>query len=290
MEKLDPRKAALQMAGLRAIETHRPEDERVFVDPYAEYFFPEDVDRTAEGIDWAKAESSKFETLMPGVNGALVARTRYIDECLLELINAGLKQIVIIGAGYDTRAYRIQEIRKNCKVFEIDQPLIQEEKINTIKKNVTDPQDHVTYLPMQIGQGRLDKKLINAGFDPNQKALFIAEGFLMYLPPFAVSILLNFIVGTSVPGSALLADWFNNAVVDGTSPLKEAKAFKDFVEKNGAPLRFGISDEKAEAYFQKRGFKHVECVNAQWCKEKYFKGTGRNRLVSPMFNFVYAVV
>lgn len=290
MAKWDPRKAALQIAGMRAIETLLPESERVFEDPYAEHFFPEDLRKAAQGTDWVKAESSKFEALMPGVNGALVARTRYIDECLLELIDAGLKQIVIIGAGYDTRAHRIQKVKENCNVFEIDHPLTQEVKINTIKNLFNDPQNHVTYLPMHIGRGRLDKKLIKSGFDPSRKALFIAEGFLMYLPAFAVSMLLNFICGMSAPGSVLLADWFSTSVLDGSSALKEAKAFKTFVEKEGTPLRFGIADEKAEDYFKKKGFKKVECVNAEWCKEKYFKGAGRDRLVSPMFNFVYAVV
>jgi methyltransferase (TIGR00027 family) len=290
MAKWDPRKAALQIAGLRAIETLLPENIRVFEDPYAEYFFPEDLRKTAQGNDWVKEESSKFEALMPGVNGALVARTRYIDECLLELIDAGLKQIVIIGAGYDTRAHRIEKVKENCKIFEIDHPLTQEVKIKTIKNLFSDPQNHVTYLPMTIGQVQLDKKLIKAGFDPNQKALFIAEGFLMFLPAFAASMLLNFICDMSAPGSVLLADWFSISVVDGSSALKEAKAFKIFVENEGTPLRFGIPDEKAEDYFKKRGFKKAECVNAAWCKEKYFREAGRDRSVSPMFNFVYAVV
>lgn len=290
MTKWDPCKAALQIAGLRAIETLLPEDIRVFEDPYAEYFFPEELREMVQGADWVKEEISKFEELMPGVHGALAARTRYIDECLSGLIDAGLKQIVIIGSGYDTRAHRIDKVKENCKVFEIDHPLTQEVKIKTIKNLFRDPQNHVTYLPMTIGQGQLDKKLLKAGFDPNQKALFIAEGFLMFLPAFAASMLLNFICDMSAPGSVLLADWFSTSVVDGSSALKEAKAFKMFAENEGAPLRFGIPDEKAEEYFKKRGFEKVVCANAAWCKEKYFKEAGRDRSVSPMFNFVYAVV
>lgn len=288
MPKIDPRKMALHMAGLRVNETYLPEDERFFQDPYAEYFFPDHLRKMVRDTDFVSAEMSQFEALMPGVNGALAVRTQYFDQCMMELIETGLRQIVIIGAGYDTRAYRIQGVKENCKVFEIDHPLTQEVKIKTIKKIFNQLPAHVTYLPMEFGYGRPDKMLLNAGYDPNQTTLFIAEGFLMFIPSFAVDALFTFICKTSAPGGALLADWFSTTVVNGVSPLKEAKVVKDFFEKEGALLRFGIPDEKAEEYFQKKGFKQIECVTAEWRKTTYFKNTGRNRRVSPIFNFVYA--
>jgi methyltransferase (TIGR00027 family) len=289
MPEIDPRKMALQMAGLSVNETNLPEDERLFQDPYAEYFFPENIREMTRNTDWVKAERAKFEALLPGVNGALAARIRYFDERLMALIETGLKQIVIIGAGYDTRPYRIQGVKENCKVFEIDHPLTQAVKIKTIKEIFNETPAHVTYLPMEFGLGHPEKILIDAGYDPHQKTLFIAEGFLMFIPSFAVSVLLTFICKMSTPGGALLADWFSMSVVNGYSPLQEAQALKRLADNEGTPLRFGIIDENAENYFKKKGFKQVECVTAEWCKNKYFKGAGLNRPVSPMFNFVYAL-
>ena len=111
MGEIDPRKMALQIAGLRANETHLSEDERVFQDPYAEYFFPAEVRQMVRNVDWVKAERAKYEALMPGVNGALVARIRFIDECLKDALESGFKQLVIVGAGYDTRAYRVPGVK-----------------------------------------------------------------------------------------------------------------------------------------------------------------------------------
>jgi hypothetical protein len=59
-----------------------------------------------------------YDQMMPGVNGAILDRIKFIDEYLLDCIKKGLKQLVIIGAGYDTRGYRFTEVKDNLKVFE----------------------------------------------------------------------------------------------------------------------------------------------------------------------------
>lgn len=290
MGERDPKKMALQIAGMRMNETHRPEDEQVFQDPYAESFFPEDIRDMVRNTDLLKAELAKYEAMMPGVNGALAARIRYIDECLADATQSGFKQMVIIGAGYDTRAHRIPGVKEKIRVFEIDHPLTQEVKINTIREIFGDLPSHVAYLPVEFGKDRLDETLLQSEYDSRLKTLFIAEGLLMYIPPPAVDALLAFIRDASGPGSAVVADYFDTAVVDGTSPLKEAQALKRFVENEGAPLQFGLPEEAVEDFFKQRGFSDVTRVTTAWCKEKYFKGPGRDRSVTPMFNFVYAVL
>ncbi len=290
MGEIDPRKMALQIAGLRANETHLSEDERVFQDPYAEYFFPAEVRQMVRNVDWVKAERAKYEALMPGVNGALVARIRFIDECLKDALESGFKQLVIVGAGYDTRAYRVPGVKERLKVFEIDHPLTQGVKVDTLKQIFGALPDHVSYVSVEFGRDRLNDKLRQAGYDAGQKTLFIIEGLLMYLPPAAVEGLLAFVCQASGPGSALVADTFSTAVVSGSSPLPEARMLKQFVENEGAVLQFGIGEEKEEAFFKSRGFSRVSRVSTAWCKDKYFKGPSRERAVSPMFTFIHAVV
>ena len=122
MSERDPRKMASQIAGVRASETHLPEDERVFFDLYAEYFLNDEMREGLRDLDNVRAAISQYEQMMPGVNGAIVARVRFIDEYLLGCIAAGLKQLAIIGAGFDTRAYRFEDVKENLKVFEVDHP------------------------------------------------------------------------------------------------------------------------------------------------------------------------
>jgi methyltransferase (TIGR00027 family) len=288
MVEIDPRKMALQIAGLRANETHLPENERVFQDPYAEYFFPDEIRKLFREPGQVKAELQKYEQMMPGVNGAIVARIKFIDECLIDLIANGLKQLVIIGAGYDTRPYRIRGVQEMLKVFEVDHPATQAFKIEKLNEIFGVLPDHVIYVPVVFGQDSLGEKLSAFGYNKELKTLFIIEGLLMYIPPAAVEGLFAFITIASGPESAIVADYFDTTVVEGKSPLKEAIVLRQFVENEGSSLKFGIQAGKGEKFFKQCGFRHVYCVSATACKDKFFTNDSRNRTVSPMFNFVYA--
>lgn len=290
MSKRDPRKMALQIAGLRANETCLPEDERVFYDQYAEYFLSDEMRKALNSLEQVRAAISHYDQIMPGVNGAIVARIRFIDEYLLECITTGFKQLVIIGAGYDTRAYRFEDVKKNLKVFELDHPVTQEVKMEKIKEIFVALPDHVIYVPVVFGADRLDQKLFESGYNSDLKTLFIMEGILMYIPPQAVDGLLAFVAKVSGPGSSFVADYFTDSVIDGTSTLKEAGVLRQFVESEGSPLQFGIKEGKIDEFFKERGFHDVTNVTSVSCKEKYFKNASSNRTVSSMFNFVHATV
>lgn len=290
MRERDPRKMAAQIAGVRAAETYLPENERVFQDPYAEYFLSEDERKDLSNLKKLRAELAVYDQMMPGVNGAIVARIRFIDECLLDCIKQDFKQLVIIGAGYDTRAYRFSEVKDNLKVFEVDHPATQQVKILKIKEIFGTLPYHVIYVPVIFGVDRLDKNLLENGYDPGLKTLFIVEGLLMYVSPPAVDGLLSFVVNASGPGSSIVADYFSVSVVKGTSPLKEAQVLRQFVENEGAPLQFGIEENEIDDFLKERGFDIVEKMTSASCKEKYFINASSTRSVSSMFNFFHASV
>jgi len=241
-------------------------------------------------LDKVRAGISQYEQMMPGVNGAIVARVRFIDEYLLECIADGLQQVVIIGAGFDTRPYRFEDLKENVKVFEVDHPVTQQVKVLKIKEIFGELPDHVIYVPVVFGVDRLDRKLLENGYNPKGRTLFIVEGLLMYVLPPAVDGLLSFVANASGPGSAFVADYFSAAVVNGTSPLKEAQVLRQFVESEGAPLQFGIKEGKIEEFFKERGFRAATNVTSASCKEKYFRNASCDRTVSRMFNFVHATV
>ncbi|MGB5745547.1 MAG: SAM-dependent methyltransferase [Desulfobacterales bacterium] len=214
MSEIDPRKMATQIAGVRASETQLPEDERVFTDPYAEYFLSDEIREGLRDLDKVRAAISQYEQVMPGVNGAIVARVRFIDEYLLECIAAGFKQLVIMGAGFDTRAYRFEEVKRNLKVFEVDHPVTQQVKVEKIKEVFGTLPEYVTYVPVVFGADRFDRKLLENGYNPKLKTLFIVEGLLMYVPPAAVDGLLSFVVNASGPESSFVADYFSESVIE----------------------------------------------------------------------------
>lgn len=288
--KIDPRKMALQIAGLRAAETLLPGGEQVFSDPYARRFFDEAAQAQFQTAGQARESIASYNRIMPGVNGAIVARIRFMDETFRACLTDGFQQAVIIGAGYDTRAYRIPGVAEQLTVFEVDHPVTQDVKVGTIREVFGSLPDHVRYVPVVFGRDRLDQALTASGYRDDAKTLFIVEGLLMYIPPPAVDGLLAFVSKASAPGSLLVADYFRSDVIDGTSPLAEAKALKQFVEAEGSALMFGLEAGNEAAFFEARGFNRVRLVSTAECRERYFTGDSRDRTVSPMFNFLTAEV
>lgn len=125
-------KTAEGVALYRLGESIKPEGERICYDPYAIYFInPEILEFVRNNPDKAKADAERYEKLLPGMVNSGLARVRYFDDFVKNSVDEGLEQLVILGAGYDTRAYRIEGLKK-LKVFEVDQPDTQSVKTDTV--------------------------------------------------------------------------------------------------------------------------------------------------------------
>ena len=112
---------AEEMAFHRVIESFRPEGDRICNDPYAIRFLGSDLKKYLEfcagNPEEARKRAEQINRMFPGVQNSIIARVRYFDDCVKEAARVGLEQLVILGAGYDTRAYRIDGIKENVKVF-----------------------------------------------------------------------------------------------------------------------------------------------------------------------------
>ncbi len=292
MSERNPVKMAEHIAGARAGEWRRPEEERICFDPYAEKFLSPDDAAILVAPDQVRAAREEYERMMPGVNGAIMARVRFIDEYAKTMMADGLEQLVILGAGFDSRAYRFEGLKEGVRVFEVDHPATQEVKVERVRKIFGSLPGHVEYVPIILDEERLEDALLANGYTPGLKTLFILEGLIMYLPQRAVDDIMAFVAGHSGPGSSVVFDYFTTSVVDGTCPLQEAKVLRQFVAREGAPLLFGIREGEGgiEEFFSRRGFCEVNNVTTATCKERYFKGAGKGRAASPMFAFAHAAV
>jgi methyltransferase (TIGR00027 family) len=209
-----PSKMAERIALVRARESQKPEDERVCYDPYAIRFIsPEISELAARNPDEIKARWEQFERLMPGLGNSIVARVRYFDDFVKASINEGLEQLVILGAGYDTRAYRIDELKGKVRVFEVDHPNTQRVKTEKIKEIFGRLPGHVLYISVDFETEEFGKKLLEMGYSKALKTLFVMEGLIMYIPPKAVDEMLSFIVKNSGKGSAVLFDYLPESVI-----------------------------------------------------------------------------
>jgi methyltransferase (TIGR00027 family) len=271
----------------RVYESSKPEDERICYDPLAKYFISQ------ETVEYAiKHPEEAFEVMerhVPGLMNSLIARVRYFDDYLKKCITANLEQIVILGAGYDTRAYRIKGI-KNIKVFEIDHPNTQNLKLQKIKEIYSSTPEHVTYVSIDFETQKLSQELYNSGYNKLLKTLFIIEGLIYYIPPKAAAETLTFIAKNSGKGSAVIFDYFPESVVNGKNKTEIAQNLRIFPQLQGEPLQFGINEEEIEKYLTQFGFTHIKNINSDEYKKNYFHGKNKNRKVCNLLYFVTATI
>jgi methyltransferase (TIGR00027 family) len=286
----DPSKTAETLAMVRVSESKRPEDERICYDPFAIRFISRAVLEFAVGHPAEyQAFVDRMERLVPGAGNSCAARVRYFDEVVNSSLAEGLEQLVILGAGYDTRANRIDGLKK-VRVFEVDHPVTQRLKAEKIREIFRSLPDNVTYVPVDLVVDNLGQRLLGSGYDRSRKTLFIMEGLLMYLSPEIVDRILAFIVHNSGKGSSIIFDYIPLSVVDGTCEFEAGKNWRKGVMDAGEPFLFGIEPGTLETFLVRRGFAQVRNLTSEDYKKAYFRGKNEGRTVNSLMSFAYAVV
>jgi len=278
------------MAIHRTIESMRPANARVCYDPYAVKFLGTRFRILAKSPSIARIVHWYFaERRIPGGYGEIVARTRYIDDYMLECLADGVKQIVILGAGYDSRAYRFDGVRKGVKVFEVDHPDTQKLKIEKVKKILGGVPDHVVYVAVDLSREKLGEKLFESGYQRSLKTLFIWEGVTMYITEEAVDDTMAFVVENSGEGSSIIFDYILKSVVDKSCELEIANKWKEYLARSGEQATFGIAEGELEDRLVRRGFCRIESVDDEFVR-KYFTEVNRKQATLPFFRFAHATV
>ena len=290
MKKGKPSATAEGNAALRAAEWLRPEDERVCYDQFARRFL---------GLRFGVIVRSRLltrialwyaERIIPGAADSLVARTRYIDDYLKQCIDDGIEQLVILGAGYDSRAYRFDELRPRVRVFEVDHPDTQRAKIQKVKRIFGSLPSHVVYVGLDLDEKKLREGLLEAGYRKDKKTLFIWEGVTVYLTPEAVDETLAFVAENSGKGSSIIFDYAFQFALDATSDSEEAKKWRKAYERRGEPPKFALKEDEVEEFLSKRGFYQVKSVSMESLENVYFRSKGISRKVTRLGAIVHADV
>jgi methyltransferase (TIGR00027 family) len=162
----------------------------------------------------------RSDAITKGIYGAQICRTRYIDDAVQAALLQGIRQSAILGAGFDTRPYRLAGMEK-VKVFEVDLPSVQEDKKKRLKKHFGRLPDNVTFVPIDFDTQSLEDVLPRAAFDPSRPAVFVWEGVTQYLSEEAVCRTLAF-VGKSAPGSILIFTYVLKSVIERRSNIPGA--------------------------------------------------------------------
>jgi methyltransferase (TIGR00027 family) len=196
-----------------------------------------------------------------------LVRTRFIDERLEHAVRSGATQIVILGAGFDSRAYRLKQLLATTRVIEVDYGPTQEYKKRRVLEVLGGVPSNLVYAPIDFTKEKLNDVLRVAGYRPSEKTFFIWEGVSMYLPEEAVLATLRFVAGQSAPGSTIVFDFSYKSYVDSIARTPVEKSTSEaqrlflgvagWAAAAGEPLIFGIPDDRELEFLQSAGLEAV---------------------------------
>ena len=277
---------AIGIAIVRAIESDKPEAERICFDPYARQFVNGALYHFVRFFD----RLGYSERRGPGVMGFLTVRERHIDEYLKTCLADGVQQVVILGAGYDARAYRFEEFKRGVKVFEVDHPATQQAKRKKLEKIFGSVPQHVTYVSIDFNTQTLEQRLPEFGYVEQARTLFIWQGVTQYLTPEGVDGTLAFVAQHSAPGSSIIFDYMYTSLLDGTVRRGEVSKMRRDRWLSNEVLAFGIPEGTITCFMEQRGFTHVHDANFKYLHDTYFSGVNAKRTVADGYAIVSAVV
>jgi methyltransferase (TIGR00027 family) len=283
---------AEQMALSRAIETCKPGAQQICCDPFAKRFLSLKYRALLLSRPMRDATERLIESQFAGHHYYVIARTRYFDDALVATLADPIEQLVILGAGYDSRAFRFADRLSRTAVFEVDHPATSHAKRMAMSRVVPDGlAPRITYVPVDFNVENLADRLTESGYVRGARSVFLWEGVSPYLDAAAVDGTLEFVRSCSAPGSVVMFDYILRSVVEGSCTLRGAQNEADKMRKTDEPLIFGIPDGQVPAFLSARGFRGVIDIGAEELKQSYFTATGsERRYVKPWWRIARAVV
>jgi methyltransferase (TIGR00027 family) len=264
----------------RAIESMRPASTRLFEDPFApaflEWRFRLALRLSRLPVIGAALPWSLVDGHWSGPRGTVAVRTRYIDDLLAEALRSGVDQIVILGAGFDSRAYRMRGIAQRC-VFEVDHPATQARKKEVLARRIGTLPLHVTYVPIDFTTHTLDPIMSAAGYRREARGFFICEGVTHYLSAHTVDALFRYVARSAAVGSQMVFTYNHRGMLDGSATFVGAGKTLATVRRAGEPYTFGFDPVELPQYLAARNFRLVEDVGASTYRERYLTPLGRGR-------------
>lgn len=188
-----------------------------------------------------EALSRRWDAHSPSMELWMALRTRYIDDCVRRELDRGVRQVVILGAGLDTRAARLG--RQGVRFFEVDHPASQQDKLSRLSRFEDYPAAAARFVPCDFERDDFVRLLETAGLDRSAPACFVWEGVIYYLAEEAARGTLTRLASELEPSSLLIFDYLNSNMARSSPRLRpEDRAMKGIIEELGEPMQFGIDD------------------------------------------------
>lgn len=220
----------------------------------------------------ALSDPETAATFMEHIESTVCMRSRVVEEELAVARRRGLKQLVILGAGLDSTAYRCTELIEGLQIFEVDHPSTQSWKRERVKSAGINVPDNLTYVAFDFENQTLKEALKQGGVQPDAMTLFTWLGVQMYLTDEAVKSTLN-VLGAYPSGSEIVMDFISPSyVVDGNIPEDSVTQLQKIVTDMGEPIKSRYYENELEDILKQAGFTEVNYLSAKWFVENYLGG------------------
>ena len=269
------RKAAQTGPGamvLVAIEQAFPEGERIITDDLAYRILPFGYRAEVRLIrPFKDLIIKKSEQKVPGLWGGIMARKRYIDDKMSDDVGQ-IEAVVNLGAGFDTRAFRLQALAE-VPIWEVDQPQNIDAKRARLEKVFQEAPTHVTLVPIDFDHEDLATVLASHGYTPEKKTFFIWEGVTQYVTEGGIRATFDFLANVPA-GSRLVFTYTPRDFIDGENFYGQEYLYKQMLLKDKIWL-FGIDPENVGDFLGEYGWRVLEHLSYEELGERYVKPTGR---------------
>jgi methyltransferase (TIGR00027 family) len=265
-----PSETALFAALRRAIAYKDFNNENFGPDFLAEKFLPPNFRFVIKFKKLRANVKNKLNGFLPGLHEYMIARTAYFDHVFTDALNENTPQIVLLGAGYDSRAYRFAKLNTNTKIIELDASPTQNRKKECLRKAKMDIPKNVNLVPIDFNHQSLKNVLEMAGYIEQEKTLFIWEGVSYYLESQSVDEMLEFITHSSHNESVIAFDYtisISEENIDDYGVKEFLQTMKEHHENE--ELMFAIDAGKIVSFLGQRGLNMVDHLDNEEIETRF---------------------
>ena len=283
------------VAKQRLIETIAGPEKSVINDPYADKFVIGSGVIKLMGHRLNVWLSSK---LAPGFHEHLISRTRFIDDLIEKSAKEGIEQYVILGAGYDSRANRLN-LTPSLKIFEVDQPEVSDIKLSKLPKDLPNL-ENITYVNVDFSYQSLSEQLLTAGFDQTKSTIITLEGVSQYITKEAVSSTIRELSLITKDARSIFFLSYVDELLNKDpaacfgkgypNPSKKANLIQNLSAKVGEPWISFYRAEEVESILEENGYSMKENVTLEDLNSLYFSPVGRALPENQIFKLEHFII
>jgi methyltransferase (TIGR00027 family) len=260
----------------RALHSSLPTSRRFFDDPLAQAFLTWPLNLVARLTvvpGWRGFVHWFIDKRWPGMRSSVVARSALIDDWITTIVGDGMEQLVVLGAGYDSRPYRMPCL-SDLAVFEVDHPATQSAKQRALRRQFPALTTNVCYVSSNFDEGQLETVMAAAGYRATLATIFLLEGVTNYLSEAAVDTTVRW-CSRAAANSVLIFTYVHRDVLTHPGAFVGTGRLFATLAKAGERLTFGLDPKTLPHFLTNRGLHLERDVGAAEYRRLYLKDAAR---------------